>query len=32
MLKYPVLIERPIVITEKGAKVCRPKAKVLELL
>lgn len=32
MLAHPELIERPIVVTEKGLKVCRPKTKVLELL
>jgi arsenate reductase len=32
MLEHPQLIQRPIVVTEKGIKVCRPKTKVLELL
>ncbi len=32
MLAHPELIERPIVVTEKGVKVCRPKTKVLDLL
>nr|WP_274534233.1 MULTISPECIES: arsenate reductase (glutaredoxin) [unclassified Rhizobium] len=32
MLAHPELIERPIVVTEMGVKVCRPKTKVLELL
>ncbi len=32
MLAHPELIERPIVVTEKCVKVCRPKTKVLELL
>jgi arsenate reductase len=32
MLAHPELIERPIVVTEKGVAVCRPKTKVLELL
>lgn len=32
MLAHPELIERPIVVTDKGVKVCRPKAEVLELL
>jgi arsenate reductase len=32
MLENPQLIQRPIVVTEKGIKVCRPKTKVLELL
>jgi arsenate reductase len=29
---HPVLIERPIVVTPKGARLCRPKEKVLEIL
>lgn len=32
MLANPVLIERPIVISEKGIRLCRPKEKVLEIL
>ncbi len=32
MLAHPELMERPIVVTERGAKLCRPKTKVLELL
>jgi arsenate reductase (glutaredoxin) len=32
MLKHPILIERPIVETPKGAALCRPAEKVLELL
>jgi len=32
MLAHPELIERPIVVTEKGVAICRPKTKVLELL
>lgn len=32
MLSHPELIERPIVITEKGIALCRPEAKVLALL
>ncbi|MBP1856983.1 arsenate reductase family protein [Rhizobium herbae] len=32
MLAHPELIERPIVVTEKGIKLCRPETKVLDLL
>jgi arsenate reductase len=32
MLKHPILINRPIVITERGAKLCRPSEVVLDLL
>ena len=32
MLEHPVLIERPIVITEKGARLCRPVERVAEIL
>jgi arsenate reductase (glutaredoxin) len=32
MAEHPILIERPIVATEKGAKLCRPSDKVQELL
>ncbi len=32
MLKYPVLVNRPIVCTEKGVKLCRPSEVVLSLL
>ena len=32
MLKYPKLIERPIVVTDKGAALGRPPEKVLEVL
>ena len=31
MLKHPILIERPIVETPKGARLCRPEEKVLEI-
>ncbi|MFC3127075.1 arsenate reductase (glutaredoxin) [Pseudoroseomonas globiformis] len=30
--QHPILIERPIVITPKGAAICRPKEKALDLL
>jgi arsenate reductase len=32
MLAHPILINRPIVATEKGAKLCRPSELVLDLL
>jgi arsenate reductase len=32
MAAEPVLIERPIVETEKGARLCRPQEKVHEIL
>ena len=32
MLTHPILIERPIVISELGVKLCRPAELVLELL
>ncbi len=32
MLAHPILINRPIVVTAKGARLCRPSEKVLDLL
>jgi arsenate reductase len=32
MVKHPILINRPIVETPKGTRLCRPSEKVLELL
>eukprot|EP00475_Leptophrys_vorax_P000020 TRINITY_DN10010_c0_g1_i1.p1 TRINITY_DN10010_c0_g1~~TRINITY_DN10010_c0_g1_i1.p1 ORF type:complete len:178 (+),score=34.96 TRINITY_DN10010_c0_g1_i1:57-536(+) len=32
MLQHPILINRPIVVTPKGVKLCRPSEVVLELL
>ncbi len=32
MLAHPILINRPIVVTERGAKLCRPSETVLDLL
>jgi arsenate reductase len=32
MLEHPILIERPIVETPKGARLCRPAEKVEEIL
>ncbi len=32
MLRHPVLINRPIVITARGTRLCRPPEQVLALL
>ncbi len=32
MLAHPVLINRPIVVTERGVRLCRPSETVLEIL
>lgn len=32
MVKHPILINRPIVVSAKGAKLCRPSEVVFELL
>ena len=32
MLAHPILMNRPIVVTPKGVKLCRPSGAVLELL
>jgi arsenate reductase len=32
MMAYPILINRPIVVTSKGVSLCRPSEKVLDLL
>ncbi|TCT43059.1 arsenate reductase (glutaredoxin) [Martelella mediterranea] len=32
MMEHPILINRPIVVTEKGVKLCRPSETVLEIL
>ena len=32
MLAHPILINRPIVVTARGAKLCRPSETVLDLL
>ena len=32
LAEHPVLLNRPIVVTPKGAKLCRPPETVLELL
>jgi arsenate reductase len=32
MLAHPVLIERPIVVTQRGVRLCRPPEKLMEIL
>ncbi|GCF90987.1 hypothetical protein SMBr_32310 [Shewanella sp. M-Br] len=32
MLTYPILINRPIVVTPRGTKLCRPSETVLDIL
>ena len=32
MLEHPILINRPIVVTPLGTKLCRPSEAVLEIL
>lgn len=32
ILAHPILINRPIVVTDKGARLCRPSERVLDLL
>jgi arsenate reductase len=32
MVGHPILVERPIVVTAKGARLCRPAEKVHEIL
>jgi len=32
MMQHPILINRPIVVTPKGARLCRPSELVLDLL
>jgi arsenate reductase (glutaredoxin) len=32
MLQHPILINRPIVVTPKGVRLCRPSEAVLEIL
>lgn len=32
MIAHPILINRPIVVTDKGARLCRPAERVLDLL
>ncbi|QYA13046.1 arsenate reductase (glutaredoxin) [Rhizobium sp. AB2/73] len=32
MIEHPILINRPIVVTEKGVRLCRPSERVLDIL
>lgn len=32
MIEYPILINRPIVVTENGVRLCRPSELVLDIL
>ncbi len=32
MIAHPILVNRPIVVTPKGVKLCRPAERVLDLL
>jgi arsenate reductase len=32
MATHPILIERPVVVTPKGARLCRPMEKVHEII
>jgi arsenate reductase len=32
MMAHPILINRPIVVTDKGVRLCRPSELVLDLL
>ncbi|MBK6286421.1 MAG: arsenate reductase (glutaredoxin) [Gammaproteobacteria bacterium] len=32
MMAHPILINRPIVVTDNGARLCRPSERVLDLL
>ena len=32
MLAHPILINRPIVVTERGVRLCRPSEAVLDIL
>jgi arsenate reductase len=32
MMSHPILINRPFVVTERGAKLCRPSEEVLDIL
>ena len=32
IVKHPILLNRPVVVTDEGAALCRPSEKVLDLL
>jgi arsenate reductase len=32
ILEHPILMERPVVVSDKGVRLCRPAEKVMELL
>lgn len=32
ILAHPILMERPVVVSDKGVRLCRPPEKVMELL
>jgi arsenate reductase (glutaredoxin) len=32
MMEHPILIQRPLVVTDKGVRLCRPQEEVRELL
>jgi arsenate reductase (glutaredoxin) len=32
MMAHPILINRPLVVTDKGVRLCRPAERVLEIL
>ena len=32
MMEHPILINRPVVVTEKGVRLCRPSEAVMDLL
>jgi arsenate reductase len=32
MMEHPILINRPIVVTDRGVRLCRPSERVIELL
>lgn len=32
MMEHPILINRPVVVSDKGVRLCRPSEKVLDLL